>query len=45
MTTWKLPVKVGTSDPKIKISKAQIAIIKISRDAYVFVEGTNASLA
>jgi len=44
MIAWKPHVKAGTSDPRIKISKHQIAIIKASMDAYMIGESNNASL-
>jgi hypothetical protein len=43
MIAWKLRVRAETSDPRIKIPKPQIAIIKASVEAYVSGESNNAS--
>jgi hypothetical protein len=41
MTAWKPRVRAGTSDPRIKIPKTQIAIIRASVEAYVSAEDNN----
>jgi hypothetical protein len=43
MTAWKPRIRVGTADPRIKIPKAQISIIKASVGAYVYESGNYAS--
>jgi hypothetical protein len=43
MTAWKARVREGNSNPRIRIPKHQIAIIKASVDAYVSGERNNAS--
>ena len=43
MTAWKPRIRAGTGDPRIKIPKAQISIIKASVDAYVYESGNDAS--
>ena len=44
MTAWKPRFRAGTSDPRVKIPKNQIAIIKASVDAYLTGENNNASV-
>jgi hypothetical protein len=41
MTAWKARTREGSSNPKIKIPKHQIAIIKASVEAYVLGENNN----
>jgi len=45
MIALKPQMRGGTSDPRIKIPKTQIAIIKALVDAYMFAKGNNASSA
>ena len=42
MTAWKSRVRAGTSNPRIKIPKAQISIIQQSIDAYIVEESGHA---
>ena len=45
MTAWKPRVRAGTSNPRIKIPKVQVAIIKASVEAYMTGDKNNVSSA